>query len=236
MAIRQAVILVGGLGTRVREITQDRLPKPLLDINGEPFLALQLRWLKQQGIEKVTLASGHLSDVIRARLGTDFENMALRYSDEGEVRMGTGGALRLALANGSVDAQQPFFALNGDTWFPVDLAALTALHQQRQAQITLALRHVADLQRYGTVAFASDGRIRQFGEKAGHGAGWINGGVYVIEAAYLAGFEVAPFSLENGVLARHCQAASFYAMTSTAAFCDIGTPADYHRFCQERKP
>lgn len=233
--MQHAVVLVGGLGTRVRELTQDRLPKPLLDINGEPFLALQLRWLKTQGIKQVTLASGHLSDVIRDRLGDRFEGLALRYSDEGDVRMGTGGALRLALANDCIPADAPFFALNGDTWFPVDLAALAQRHRDCAGQATLALRQVSDLSRYGAVHFDEGNRVTAFGEKSGVGAGWINGGVYLLEPTLLFAYKVEPFSLEQDVLAPMAGKGGIFALPSHAEFCDIGTPEDYRRFCEEHR-
>jgi D-glycero-alpha-D-manno-heptose 1-phosphate guanylyltransferase len=236
MHLPQAVILVGGLGKRVREMTGDRIPKPLLDINGEPFLALQLRWLKSMGVDSVTLASGHLSHVIEAQLGNAFEGVALQYSDEGDQRMGTGGALRLALERGFVAPDQPFLALNGDTWFPVDLQQLIQLHYDHQAHISLALRHVDDLSRYGAVHANDRGRVSVFGEKSAQGAGWINGGVYVIESGFLQQFPLQPFSLEHDVLAKHTQNERIFALQSQADFCDIGTPEDYQRFCQEHKP
>src|SRR5579862_7909385 len=166
--IKQAVLLVGGLGTRLGERTRDT-PKPLLDVAGRPFLSWLIDDLRRQGVLEILLLAGYRGDRIVEALGA-----------AGDVRilvepqpLGTGGALRFA----ADQLDERFFFLNGDSFFDINLWDLAALSTDGEA--TLAVRSVEDASRYGRVVM--DGaRITGFAERSSvPGPGLINGGVGV---------------------------------------------------------
>ena len=116
----QCVILAGGLGTRIRSRSGD-LPKALLPVLGKPFVAYQLEWLKQQGIDNVVLSVGYRGQMIADAIGNGTQfGLSVAYSDEGEVLRGTGGALRYAADQNLLD--DAFFVLYGDSYLPIDFA------------------------------------------------------------------------------------------------------------------
>jgi NDP-sugar pyrophosphorylase family protein len=117
-------ILAGGLATRLRPVTQT-IPKSLVDVAGQPFVCRQLAQLRQQGIERVVLCVGHLANMIEATVGNG-ERFGLRvaYSPDGAQPLGTGGALKKALPL----LEQRFFVLYGDSYLPVDFAAVEQAH------------------------------------------------------------------------------------------------------------
>lgn len=116
------VILAGGLGTRMRPLT-DHIPKSLLPVLGRPFAELQLEWLAGQGVEHVVYSIGYRADMIRAALGSGERfKLLLDYVDEGEDLRGSGGALRLALDRRALPTE--FFVMYGDSYLSVDLRAV----------------------------------------------------------------------------------------------------------------
>ena len=123
----QCVILAGGLGTRMRPLT-DTLPKTLLPVHGRPFAWYQLDWLARHGVTEVVYCIGHQGDLIRRYWCSEPESkgatapMPCRFVDEGEHLRGTAGALRLALDEGALD--ESFFVLYGDSFLPVDFAPI----------------------------------------------------------------------------------------------------------------
>jgi NDP-sugar pyrophosphorylase family protein len=118
----QCVILAGGLGTRMRPLT-DTIPKTLLPVGGRPFAWYQLDWLARHGVTEVVYCIGHQGDKIRHYWETEPSPVpSLRFVDEGEQLRGTAGALRLALTEGVLDAA--FFVLYGDSYLPIDFAPI----------------------------------------------------------------------------------------------------------------
>jgi NDP-sugar pyrophosphorylase family protein len=202
-------------------------PKVLLPVEGRPFLAHVLDYLRRQGIEDAVLCLGHGADEV----WTEAQRAApaalrLRASRETEP-LGTGGALRLA--RGVLGS--PFFAVNGDTYVEAPLAALLDLHRRSGAAITLSLVRSERAAEKGTVRIDGEGRVLEFAEKTTEGSGFINAGVYVLEADLLDGCPEGVFaSLEREVipdaLARGRRAA---ALVVDAPFVDIGLPEDYLR-------
>ncbi|HYE57695.1 MAG TPA: sugar phosphate nucleotidyltransferase, partial [Rhodothermales bacterium] len=177
-----AVVLCGGLGTRLRTVVSDR-PKVLAEVGGVPFLTLLLRHLQGAGVARVILSAGYRADQIEAYVRTDAPGrLTVEVVAEPEP-LGTGGALRLAAH--AAGLRTPFLALNGDTFCDADLAALVAAHKARpDALATLALVRVPDAARYGTVAFDPDThRVAAFAEKQPGRAAWVNAGVYVLDPA-----------------------------------------------------
>ena len=114
----QCAILAGGLGTRLRSVTADRIPKALVEICGRPFADYQLSWLAGQGVTEIVYLIGHKGDMLRDHVG-DGGRFGLRvtYVDEGDRLRGTAGALRLAAAKGAL--HETFFTLYGDSYLPI---------------------------------------------------------------------------------------------------------------------
>src|SRR5277367_128911 len=147
----QAIVLVGGQGTRLRPLT-DTIPKPALTLVDRPFLAYMVEWLAAHGVTEVVLACGFLPDVLREALGDgERGGPRIRYVTEPE-RRGTAGAIRFAadaLADGLDDR---FLALNGDVLTDLDLTALLGAHERAGARASLALYPVEDSAAYGLVS------------------------------------------------------------------------------------
>lgn len=224
MPAEEAIVLVGGLGTRLRAVVSD-VPKPLAPVAGRPFLAWVLDQLAAGGIRRVLLATGHMAATVEAAVGRQWSGMEIAYSVE-DAPLGTGGAVRLAAARLLGDAAH---VLNGDTFLRYSPAALEQATRAAGAIAGVALAGVGDVSRYGAVEVA-DGMVSAFREKGGQGPGLINAGSYFLTAAALDALPAqAAFSLETGFL--HPQAASggLAAFTATSGFIDIGVPEDYAR-------
>src|ERR1700761_9012651 len=160
----QAIVLVGGEGTRLRPLT-DTIPKPALTLVDRPFLAYMVEWLAGHGVTEVVLACGFLPDVLRAALGEEERGgVRLRYVVEPE-RRGTGGAVRFAADALGSDLGERVLALNGDILADLDLSALLAAHSERGARATIGLHAVEDSGAYGLVETGPGGAVREFTEK-----------------------------------------------------------------------
>jgi D-glycero-alpha-D-manno-heptose 1-phosphate guanylyltransferase len=220
----QAVVLAGGLGTRLRSAVPDR-PKPLALVAGRPFLHVLLESLERQGVRHVVLAIGYLGEMVRAAVGDRFGGIDVSYSVE-EQPLGTGGGLKLALAH----VRGPHaFVLNGDTYVDVDLPAMLSAHVASRASITVATVEVPDASRYGTVEVVG-GRITAFVAAGRPGPGTINAGVYAMATDALAGEpEAAAFSFERDFLQARLDRLAPHSFPAGPAFIDIGTPTDYAR-------
>lgn len=223
----QAIVLVGGEGTRLRPLT-DSIPKPALTLVDRPFLAYMVEWLAAHGVAEVVLACGFLPDQLREALGDDERHGArIRYVVEPE-RRGTAGAIRHAAEALGDDLGERFLALNGDVLTDLDLTALLRAHEQRRARATLALFPVDDAAAYGLVSRDGDGAVTAFAEKTGESVpGEINAGAYVLERSVLdlipAGREV---SIEREVFPR-LVGEGLEALCLDGYWMDIGTPDRY---------
>lgn len=219
-----AIVLAGGLGTRLRGVVDD-LPKPMASVCGRPFLAFVLDQLADGGFTTVALATGYRHDAIRSYFGADYRGLALRYSVESEP-LGTGGAIRLACGN---IAGHDVFVLNGDTYLELDFRAMLAAHAGAAAELTVAIRQVPDVARYGTLEL-SDDRVQAFLEKGRSGAGWINAGTYILGPKARARLRPhGAFSFEQDLLVPETSSIRPLAFRSSGRFIDIGTPEDYAR-------
>ena len=222
-----ALILAGGLGTRLASVVRDRA-KPVADVDGRPFLAYILAHVaKLKEVRRAILCVGHLADSVESAFGPRFGRLALAYSRE-ERPLGTGGALRLAITRMGLRA--PLLAMNGDTWFPVALDRLVGFHRTERPAATLAVARVPDSARFGAVRISGT-RVDGFDEKGEAGPGWINGGIYILGTGALDRVKRAPaaFSLEREVLPALAQAGRLAAYRSRSRFIDIGIPEDYAR-------
>jgi mannose-1-phosphate guanylyltransferase len=222
----QAVILVGGEGTRLRPVTT-RVPKPVAPVVERPFVSYILDDLVRHGVTRAVFSSGFLAAAIEAEIGDGAAyGIAVDYVVEDEP-LGTAGAI--ANCAGKLD-DAPFFVFNGDVLTDVDLGALAALHHDKGGMGTIFLTPVADPRRYGLVELREDGSVASFLEKPGEwkGTALINGGVYVLQPQVL---ELIPrgklFSIERGVFPKLALAGSLYGYVDGGYWRDIGTPESY---------
>jgi mannose-1-phosphate guanylyltransferase len=221
----QAVILVGGQGTRLRPLTS-KVPKPVVRLVDRPFVAFMLEWLRGHGVDDVIMSCGFLADGVRSVLGDGSQlGIRLRFVEEPEPR-GTAGALKLA----EPMLDERFLMLNGDVLTDIDLTAQIAQHQSSGARATLALVPVADPSAYGVVILREDGSVSDFVEKPSADSvksNLISAGAYVLEREILdlvmpdrnvsIEREVWPRLIDNGL----------YGYSSQSYWLDIGTPSRY---------
>lgn len=220
-----AVILAGGLGTRLRSVVNDR-PKVMAMIAGRPFLTRLLDQLIESGFQKSVLCTGYLADTIQKELGNRYQNLELLYSVE-ETPLGTGGALRQACENSS---GEKILVLNGDSYCDCNLADFIAAQIASSASAGMVLARVEDVARFGTVRINTESRVESFIEKGSNiGPGWINAGVYLLPASRILALPLGRIvSLEREVIP-HIIADGLYGYQCSGSFIDIGIPDEYRR-------
>ena len=221
----QAVILVGGEGTRLRPLTST-VPKPVVPLVDRPFISYMLEWLCAHGIDDVIMSCGFLATSVRNVLGDGSSyGIRLRFVEEPDPR-GTAGALKFAESM----LDERFLMLNGDVLTDIDLTEQIAQHERTGAKATLALVPVDDPSAYGLVHLEDDRAVRDFVEKPSSDridTNLISAGAYVLERETL---ELVPpgrnVSIEREVWPRLI-GAGLYGYPSEAYWLDIGTPARY---------
>ncbi len=220
-AIRQAVILVGGKGTRLGAITR-AVPKPMLPIAGDrPFLDYLLEMIERHGYRDIVLLAGHLGEALESVYdGRPIGKATVRVLRE-PVPLGTAGAL--TVAREVLDPR--FLLMNGDAFFDINLRALEQASQRSGATATLALRAVANAARYGRV-IEEDGKVEAFLEKdlSRPGPGVINGGIYVLKREILDLVRDLPCSLEQDVFPALVERGAIAGREFNGYFLDIGLP------------
>ena len=220
---RSCAVLVGGFGSRLGELTR-KTPKPLLPVNGAPFLDYLLLELARHGFTDIVLLAGYLGDQLRAYSGQ--RQMAGRHVQitvhVEDQPMGTAGALLPLLGN----PEDTVLILNGDSWFDIDFRAFaTGLPNWAVARI--ALRRTNDLGRFGVVEI-SDGRVTRFADRnADVGAGYINAGIYLVRRSLVARIATVPSSLEADIYPALTRERKLEAWPSEGFFIDIGVADDY---------
>lgn len=228
----QAVILVGGFGTRLQSVVTD-VPKPMASLAGRPFLEYKLASLQRGGIREVVLCTGYLAETVRAHFGDGSKfGVHIEYSVEHEP-LGTGGAVKLAAPL----LDDTFFVLNGDTYLDLDYATMLLQHRDRRALATIAVLSSAETQPYGSIVIETEGRIRAFREKANdtsRGA-WINAGAYIFSKRVLSHIpQGRAVSLEQETFPQLlATGAVVYGFPTAGYFIDIGTPEKYLQFADD---
>lgn len=224
--MREAVLLVGGEGTRLRPLTLTT-PKPLLPVAGLPFLTHQLAALRRAGVDHVVLATSYRAEIFEETFG-DGSPVGIRitYLHE-DVPLGTGGAIRNAAGGLRSDPDDPVVILNGDVLSGHDLAGQIDFHCSADADVTLHLVEVADARAYGCVPTDDEGRVSAFLEKMDNPvSSWINAGAYVFRRSVI---DVIPagevVSVERDTFpALLASGRDVRAWKETAYWCDVGTP------------
>jgi mannose-1-phosphate guanylyltransferase len=226
----QAIVLVGGEGTRLRPLTAN-VPKPALTLVDRPFLAYMIEWLAAHGVTEVVLACGFLPDVLQAALSGEEERagVRIRYVAEPEP-LGTAGAIRFAADALGEELEDRFLALNGDVLTDLDLSALLRAHEGSNAAATIGLHPVEDSSAFGLVRSDDGGVVLEFLEKTGESkAGEINAGMYVLERSVLD--LIAPaenVSIERDVFPR-LVGEGLHGLLLDGYWVDIGTPERYRQ-------
>ncbi|MEO8091813.1 MAG: NDP-sugar synthase [bacterium] len=235
----QAIVLVGGEGTRLRPLTVTQ-PKPAIRLVDRPFIRFMVDWLSRHGVDEVLMACGFRAELLRDALGEGVDGGAsLSYLEEPEP-LGTAGPLKLADAQGLLDER--FLALNGDVLTDLDLGELIRSHERNEALATLALHPVADPSAYGLVRRAggpsqpgtepasADGAVEEFLEKPSPGqisTDEISAGAYVLDRSVL---DLVPpgrsVSIEREVFPR-LVGEGLYGQRLEGYWMDIGTPERY---------
>jgi len=221
----EAIILAGGLGTRLRSVVSD-IPKCMAPVAGKPFLHYVLDHLQKEGVEKFIFSLGHLHEQVTGYLDANHPEMHKAYSIEKEP-LGTGGAVKLAC---SLAKGRTVVVVNGDTLFRLDLVKLTAFHNMCGADCTLSLKPMTNIDRYGVVELRKDYSISDFKEKKAYASGLINAGVYALNAERFIKEDLPEkFSFEQDYLEKKYSTRKFYAVVQDSYFIDIGIPEDYER-------
>lgn len=227
-AASSAIILAGGLGTRLRSVVPE-LPKPMAGVAGRPFLEHQLDYWIGQGIRRFVLSVGYQHEAIVNHFGDAYNGAVLDYVVEAEP-LGTGGGLLLAVDR--LGGDEPFLVLNGDTYFAVDLAALDAFADARDADWCISLFRAEEAGRYQEVSVAADGRVTSLAAHSAALGRLASGGVYRVHPRAVEGRfgRHVRVSLETDILpAALASGQRVFGLECPGPFIDIGVPADFER-------
>lgn len=223
--VKEAIILAGGLGTRIRDTIAD-LPKCMAPVAGRPFLFYVINYLRSQGIDKIVFSLGYKHRVIEDYLSERFATLDYETVIEDEP-LGTGGAIQLACSKA---VSENVVIANGDTLFKADLHNTWLFHDHHNAECTLVLKPMKNFDRYGVVELGDDDLVKNFLEKQSYLSGTINGGLYFLNKSKFLDEEFpARFSFEKDYLEKFYQDRRIYGLVQDEYFIDIGIPEDYQR-------
>lgn len=229
MAVTTAIILAGGLGTRLRTTVPD-LPKPMAPIGGRPFLEYQLDYWIREGISRFFLSVGYRHEMIVDYFGYSYRGAELEYVIE-TTPLGTGGGFLLAAEKIGKDI--PFLLLNGDTYFAVNLKELESFAMAKDADCCFSLFSTQEKGRYMGMGISPEGKITSLKTGKTFSGCLANGGVYMIHQRllsaipFIAGEQV---SLEDDIFPGAILSEKrMFGLECSGTFIDIGVPEDYHR-------
>lgn len=225
MNIKSAIVLAGGLGTRLRTVVPD-LPKCLAIVAGKPFLSYLIDHFIKQGIEEFIFSLGYKHEQVETYLHSTFPHLSYSTSVE-QQPLGTGGAVYEACKK---TGESTVLVMNGDTFFAVQLKKLVPFHFMTGAHCTLSLKPMKQVDRYGAVQSKADYRVVGFQEKKYFDTGNINGGVYALNATQFRKehFDQV-FSFEKDYIEKHLEDRRIYGVIQDEYFIDIGIPEDFQR-------
>ncbi len=223
--IKEAIILAGGLGTRLRSAVPD-LPKCMAPILAKPFIGYLTDYLHQQGIQKFIFSLGYKHELVEQYLLTQYGGLDIYFSVEA-TPLGTGGAVLRAC---KVTADKDVLVVNGDSFFKANIAELCNLHETGDADCTLALKPMLNFNRYGVVELHADNAVSNFKEKQFFEKGLINGGLYALNSFTFSNENFPEtFSFEKDYLEKFAGSRRFYGLPQEEYFIDIGIPEDFER-------
>lgn len=223
----QAILLAGGLGTRLRSVVNDR-PKPMALIGDKPFMEYVVHELSRYGIDEIIFAVGYKGSMVEEYFGDGSRfGMKVSYAYEEEL-LGTAGAIKNA---GRFVTEDTFFVLNADTFYQMDYGRLLRVKEENRLEMALVLREVPDISRYGA-AVLDGAMLAGFNEKtAEKRPGTINGGVYLMNRELLSEIPEGKISLENEMIPKWmAEGKRLGGFVNDGYFIDIGIPEDYFKF------
>lgn len=216
--IKEAIILAGGLGIRIRTLFPD-IPKCMVPVAGRPFLDHLLLKLKSQGFTKIILSVGYKKKYIQSYYGKKFEDLSIFYSEEDEI-LGTGGAIKKAF---QLCDRKFCFVFNGDSY--LNFSIQDFIDEIDQEKLNILTVMVDDICRFG--ALNIDNNLNKFSFIKGQsGSGFINSGVYCINYEIFKNINDKTFSFEDQIL-RDCDLINSNIIFTKYSFIDIGIPSDY---------
>lgn len=218
----EAVLLAGGLGTRLHQVTGDKYPKCLAQVNGKPFLHYLLDNLLSQGVNRFVLAVSHHAQMIVDEINTHYPTLDVVFSHE-EEPLGTGGAIKQALQH----CKDEFaLVINADSFMESSLNTFTEFAKSNQSDLSIICTKVPDISRFGAADIDPQNKLNGFFEKGKTGEGYINSGVYWINTSHPALLnQPAKFSFEHKILSN--PNVTVFAYKISGLFFDIGTPDDF---------
>ncbi len=223
--IREAIILAGGLGTRLRSAIPN-LPKCMAPVAGKPFIWYLMKYLKHQGIESFIFSLGYKNEIIKEYLQKTFPKTLFTFVIEDEP-LGTGGAIKLAC---DVALESNVIVLNGDTLYETDVQKVAAFHQQHHAICTLSLKPMQHFDRYGVVEINKENAIQSFKEKQFYESALINGGLYALNVPqFMELILPEKFSFEKDFLEKYFASHTMMGLIQDCYFIDIGIPEDLEK-------
>ncbi len=222
-----AVVLCGGLGTRLRSVSGG-LPKPMVPVAGRPFLEYVLDYLIRQGVTKVVLAVSYQKEFIVKHFGEQYKSLDIAYSIEPSP-LGTGGAIKKAIEQHCQNPDELALIINGDTLVEYELADMCDKITGNDADLVMSLKSIDDTSRYGRVKVDKN-KITDFEEKQSGQAGLINAGVYLLSGRLSRDLPTrSSFSFEKDFLEQAIHSHHVLSSISDGYFIDIGIPEDYQK-------
>lgn len=227
----KAVVMAGGQGSRLRPLTVNR-PKPLLPLVNKPVIGHIVDWLKWNGVDDIIITLQHQADWFQGYLGTG-ARLGVRVAYEVEdVPLGTAGGVAQASRHGHIVDGDTVLVVSGDAVSDIDLKALVAFHQARDADVTVALHRVDNPLEYGMVITEGDGRISQFVEKPGWAevvSDLVNTGIYVFRAEMLDHIPLdQPYDFSHDLFPDLlAQGRRIFGCVAEGYWTDVGTPATF---------
>jgi D-glycero-alpha-D-manno-heptose 1-phosphate guanylyltransferase len=226
----QAILLAGGFGTRLKSVIGESIPKPMVLVGGEPFLASFIRSLVKNGITEIMLAVHHQAHMIQDYFQDCFEGIPIRYSVE-ETALGTGGAMKQALS--LLTPTAPIFVSNTDSFMNIDISTMMRTHLAANTSLTVAITEKSDCSNSGKVCINKDGRITSFLYPSSNDAGYISIGAYIISATIFDNYRLpAQFSFETDFKMHHIKHLNAQAHIHHGHFLDFGTETTFKQLSE----
>ena len=223
-----AIILVGGLGSRLGDLTKET-PKPLLPIRGKPFLLSLLEHLFNNGFSNVVLATGYKHNLVEEfikNLPKNYNIPNIIFSKEDNI-LGTGGAIMQAINYVNSDFA---FIFNGDTFIDINYDQFLKFHMKKNSNISICANFIKEGTRYGSLKFDKSFRLLKMDTETVKNS-YINAGNYLIDITFMKELKkILPshaFSFEDIVLRNMCKSIRISCFTSSTFFMDIGVLEDY---------